>query len=84
MSDGKPITWADYQAQWQALSGRDPAFHIVSSTGYQDIEKVARGKDDHEVVVTFRQGRSVTGRRCSGRCCRPHQQQRAGVQQRDG
>ncbi|AQZ69891.1 Oligopeptide ABC transporter, periplasmic oligopeptide-binding protein OppA (TC 3.A.1.5.1) [[Actinomadura] parvosata subsp. kistnae] len=53
-SDGKPITWADYQAQWQALSGRDPAFHIVSSTGYQDIEKVARGKDDHEVVVTFR------------------------------
>ncbi|MEU6720119.1 ABC transporter family substrate-binding protein [Nonomuraea sp. NPDC046802] len=52
-SDGKPITWADYQAQWQALNGRDPAFHIVSSTGYQDIEKVARGKDDHEVVVTF-------------------------------
>ncbi|WP_043614570.1 ABC transporter family substrate-binding protein [Nonomuraea candida] len=53
-SDGKPITWVDYQAQWQALSGREPDFHIVSSTGYQDIEKVARGKDDHEVVVTFR------------------------------
>ncbi|MGW0805185.1 ABC transporter family substrate-binding protein [Nonomuraea sp. NPDC002799] len=52
-SDGKPITWADYQAQWQALNGRDPAFHIVSSTGYQDIAKVARGKDDYEVEVTF-------------------------------
>ncbi|SEG42493.1 peptide/nickel transport system substrate-binding protein [Nonomuraea solani] len=52
-SDGKPITWADYRAQWEALSGRDPAFRIVSSTGYQDIEKVARGKDDHQVVVTF-------------------------------
>ncbi|MFC7583141.1 ABC transporter family substrate-binding protein [Nonomuraea antimicrobica] len=52
-SDGKPITWADYQAQWHALNGRDPAFRIASSTGYQDIEKVARGKDDHEVVVTF-------------------------------
>ncbi|MFI7440406.1 ABC transporter family substrate-binding protein [Nonomuraea indica] len=52
-SDGKPITWADYEAQWRALNGEDPAFHIVSSTGYQDIEKVARGRDDHEVVVTF-------------------------------
>ncbi|HEX4811292.1 MAG TPA: ABC transporter family substrate-binding protein [Nonomuraea sp.] len=52
-SDGKPITWADYQAQWQALNGRDSAYHIASSTGYQDIEEVARGKDDFEVVVTF-------------------------------
>ncbi|NUT10830.1 MAG: ABC transporter family substrate-binding protein [Nonomuraea sp.] len=52
-SNGQPITWADYQAQWQALNGRDPDFHIVSSTGYQDIEKVARGKDDYEVKVTF-------------------------------
>ncbi|MFI7699144.1 ABC transporter family substrate-binding protein [Nonomuraea sp. NPDC049480] len=52
-SDGKPITWADYQAQWQALNGRDSGYHIASPTGYQDIEKVARGKDDFEVVVTF-------------------------------
>ncbi|GAA3225976.1 ABC transporter family substrate-binding protein [Nonomuraea helvata] len=52
-SDGKPITWADYQAQWHALNGRNPAFHIASPTGYQDIEKVERGKDDYEVVVTF-------------------------------
>ncbi|MET9248352.1 ABC transporter family substrate-binding protein [Nonomuraea sp. NPDC003709] len=52
-SDGKPITWGDYEAQWHALNGRNPAFHIASSTGYQDIEKVARGKDDFEVVVTF-------------------------------
>ncbi|WP_246075752.1 ABC transporter family substrate-binding protein [Nonomuraea terrae] len=52
-SDGKPITWADYQAQWQALSGRDPGYRIASSTGYQDIEKVAKGKDGYQVVVTF-------------------------------
>lgn len=52
-SDGLPITWADYQAQWHALKGGDPDFHIVSSTGYQDIAKVRRGRDDHEVVVTF-------------------------------
>ncbi|QYC43831.1 putative monoacyl phosphatidylinositol tetramannoside-binding protein LpqW precursor [Nonomuraea coxensis DSM 45129] len=52
-SDGKPITWADYQAQWRALNGKDPAYRIASATGYQDIAEVARGKDDHEVVVTF-------------------------------
>ncbi|WP_214320475.1 ABC transporter family substrate-binding protein [Nonomuraea sediminis] len=52
-SDGKPITWEDYQAQWKALNGRNPGFRIVSSTGYQDIESVARGKDDYEVKVTF-------------------------------
>ncbi|MGP3912179.1 ABC transporter family substrate-binding protein [Nonomuraea sp. 10N515B] len=52
-SDRRPITWADYQAQWQALNGRDSAYRIVSATGYQDIKKVARGKDDFEVVVTF-------------------------------
>jgi peptide/nickel transport system substrate-binding protein len=52
-SDGKPITWADYRAQWQAMRGDDPAYRIVSSTGYQDIAKVERGDGDHEVVVTF-------------------------------
>ncbi|HLU74154.1 MAG TPA: ABC transporter family substrate-binding protein [Nonomuraea sp.] len=52
-SDGRPITWADYRAQWEVMRGDDPAFHIVSATGYQDIAMVGRGKDDHEVVVTF-------------------------------
>jgi peptide/nickel transport system substrate-binding protein len=52
-SDGKPIDWADYQAQWKALNGTNPAFHIVSSTGYQDISDVRRGRDDYSVVVTF-------------------------------
>ncbi|NUR91080.1 MAG: ABC transporter family substrate-binding protein, partial [Nonomuraea sp.] len=52
-SDGKPITVEDYQAQWKALDGKNPGFHIVSSTGYQDIESVAKGKDDYEVKVTF-------------------------------
>ncbi|WP_327090686.1 ABC transporter family substrate-binding protein [Nonomuraea sp. NBC_01738] len=52
-SNGAPITWEDYQAQWKALDGKNSDFHIVSSTGYQDIESVAKGKDDYEVVVTF-------------------------------
>ncbi|MER5419453.1 ABC transporter family substrate-binding protein [Streptosporangium roseum] len=52
-SDGKPITWEDYRAQWQAMSGKNGDYRVAGTTGYQDIESVAKGKDDHEVVVTF-------------------------------
>lgn len=52
-SDGTPITWRDFQAQWRALRGADRAFQVASSAGYQDIAAVARGADDREVVVTF-------------------------------
>ncbi|NAS21377.1 ABC transporter family substrate-binding protein [Herbidospora sp. NEAU-GS84] len=52
-STGQPITWADYDAQWRALRGKDPAFHVANVTGYQDIASVARGRDDFQVVVTF-------------------------------
>ncbi len=53
--DGTPIGLADFEAQWKALSGKDPAYHIVSSNGYERIESVAKGADDHEIVVTFAQ-----------------------------
>jgi peptide/nickel transport system substrate-binding protein len=52
-SDGKPITWRDYEAQWRALRGTDERYEISSSTGYERIGSVERGRDDHEVVVTF-------------------------------
>ncbi len=52
-SDGTPITWEDYRAQWQALNGHDAGYRVASTTGYRDIEKVVRGRDDHQVVVTF-------------------------------
>lgn len=51
--DGTPITEADFAAQWKALRGVDPAYKIASSNGYEKIESVTRGSDDHEVVVTF-------------------------------
>jgi peptide/nickel transport system substrate-binding protein len=51
--DGTPITEADFEAQWKALRGVDPAYKIASSNGYDKIESVTRGSDDHEVVVTF-------------------------------
>ncbi|GAA2403750.1 ABC transporter family substrate-binding protein [Nonomuraea africana] len=53
-SNGEAITWQDYAAQWKAMNGANPDFRVASTTGYQDIESVARGKDDHEVVITFK------------------------------
>jgi peptide/nickel transport system substrate-binding protein len=52
--DGTPIAPADFAAQWKALSGANPAYHIASSSGYDQIDGVAVGADDREVVVTFR------------------------------
>jgi peptide/nickel transport system substrate-binding protein len=52
-SDGTPITYRDFQALWRACRGRDRAYQITTSTGYDRIEKVARGTTDQQVVVTF-------------------------------
>ena len=52
--DGTPITWEDFHWQWRALNGTNKAYQISSSNGYSDIESVARGQDDREVVVTFK------------------------------
>lgn len=52
--DGTPITAADFEAQSKALSGSNPAYRVASSSGYDQIERVARGAEDREVVVTFR------------------------------
>jgi peptide/nickel transport system substrate-binding protein len=53
-SDGTPITQADFEAQWKADRGADPAYKISSSNGYEKIESVAKGADEREVVVTFK------------------------------
>lgn len=53
-SDGKPITWREFEAEWQALRSPAGPYQIVSSTGYERIESVRRGRDDYEVIVTFR------------------------------
>ena len=54
-SDGTPITFADIEGQWKANSGNDPAYKISSKNGYEQIESVAKGADDREAVVTFKQ-----------------------------
>lgn len=54
-SNGTPISYRDFQAYWQAQNGTNPAYQIASTTGYDDIASVARGDDDKQVVVTFKQ-----------------------------
>ncbi|MEU8550583.1 ABC transporter family substrate-binding protein [Streptomyces roseoverticillatus] len=52
-SNGKPLTAADFEAQWKALRGKDSAYWAAHNTGYDRIDHVERGADEHEVKVTF-------------------------------
>ncbi|GAA0365288.1 ABC transporter family substrate-binding protein [Actinoallomurus spadix] len=52
-SDGTPIGYHDFQALWRAARGRNPAYAIAASTGYDRIRSVRRGTGDRQVVVTF-------------------------------
>lgn len=52
-SDGRPISAADFAAQWKALNGRDSAYRTARNAGYQRIRSVTRGQGAHEVTVTF-------------------------------
>jgi peptide/nickel transport system substrate-binding protein len=53
--NGTPITVRDFEAQWKALNGTNPAYTVSSTQGYDKIESVTRGRDDREVIVTFAQ-----------------------------
>ncbi|ULE31559.1 ABC transporter family substrate-binding protein [Mycobacterium sp. IDR2000157661] len=54
-SDGTPITWEDIQSQINATSGTDEAFAIAATNGSDRVEKVERGVDDRQAVITFAQ-----------------------------
>jgi peptide/nickel transport system substrate-binding protein len=54
-SDGTPITEADYAAQASALSGKNKAFQVAGTTGYDQIASVKEGAaGKFDVVVTFK------------------------------
>ncbi|GAA4422074.1 ABC transporter family substrate-binding protein [Actinokineospora soli] len=53
-SDGTAFSWEDFDAQFKALNGSNPAYSVSGTTGYEDIEKVEKGAADNEVVVTFK------------------------------
>ncbi|MBR7834939.1 ABC transporter family substrate-binding protein [Actinospica durhamensis] len=52
-SDGTPITYKDYVANWQALNGKTANYNPTFSVGYDQIASVAEGKNADEVVVTY-------------------------------
>ncbi|MFI2475430.1 ABC transporter family substrate-binding protein [Nocardia xishanensis] len=54
-SDGSPITWEDLRSQANALSGKDDAYLIAALSGFDRVEKVERGVDDRQAIVTFAQ-----------------------------
>ncbi|PWI43918.1 ABC transporter family substrate-binding protein [Streptomyces sp. ICBB 8177] len=54
-SNGRPLSAADFTAQWKALSGANAAFWSAHNAGYDRIASVRQGKDAHEVEVTFKE-----------------------------
>ncbi|HJT03190.1 MAG TPA: ABC transporter family substrate-binding protein [Pseudonocardiaceae bacterium] len=52
-NDGSPIDWTAFQATWNANNGRDAAYIVNSSSGYDRIASLTRGVDDRQVVVMF-------------------------------
>ena len=54
-TDGKPISEADFAAQWQALNGTNATYLAASTAGYNQISSVTAGATPTEVVVSFAQ-----------------------------
>lgn len=53
-SDGQPMSVRDFVAQWQATNGRNEAYQVSSTTGYEDIASVTAGPaGPSDVIVKF-------------------------------
>jgi peptide/nickel transport system substrate-binding protein len=52
-SDGKPLSAADFSAQWKALNGQNQAFWAAGGAGYADIASVGQGATPQDVKVVF-------------------------------
>ncbi|MFD1936405.1 ABC transporter family substrate-binding protein [Nonomuraea mangrovi] len=52
-SDGEPITYKDFVAQWRALNGTEKKYQVSSTDGYDRVSSVEKGATDYDVVVTF-------------------------------
>lgn len=53
-NNGEPIDVDDFVATWKANNGENKKFDTVSTDGYRQIESIEAGKNDQEVVITFR------------------------------
>lgn len=52
-SNGKKITLADFVGHWKAMNGKDEAYQVVSTQGYEDIKSVKAGANANEIIVTM-------------------------------
>jgi peptide/nickel transport system substrate-binding protein len=52
-TDGTPITWEDIAAQINATNLKDKRFLINAPNGSDRVEKVTKGVDDRQAVMTF-------------------------------
>lgn len=52
-SNGRAMSWEDFEWQWKAQNGTNPAYQPNTTTGYENISKVERGSDDQDVKITF-------------------------------
>ncbi|GAB3569657.1 ABC transporter family substrate-binding protein [Spelaeicoccus albus] len=52
-NNGDPITWKAFEATWKTQSGKSKKYNPSSTTGYERIKSVKKGKNAHEAVVTF-------------------------------
>ncbi|MFF9667333.1 ABC transporter substrate-binding protein, partial [Streptomyces althioticus] len=52
-SDGKPLGYLDFKADWEASNGKKDGYNIADSSGYELISSVEQGADPTEVKVTF-------------------------------
>lgn len=54
-NDGTPIDWKAFENTWKFNNGEMPGVQVSSTDGYELIESVARGENDKQAVVTFKQ-----------------------------
>ncbi|GAA0696182.1 ABC transporter family substrate-binding protein [Kitasatospora atroaurantiaca] len=54
-SDGKQLSYLDFKAVWETSNGKNPAYNIADSSGYEQISGVEQGANAQEVKVTFSQ-----------------------------
>ncbi|MFD7919272.1 ABC transporter family substrate-binding protein [Streptomyces sp. NPDC059740] len=52
-SDGTPITWEDVKAESDAMNGKNKAYKVATSVGFEQVESVKKGKDDYQAIMTF-------------------------------
>lgn len=52
-SDGQPVQFQDFYNDWKANNGKNPAFKIISTNGWEKITNVTQGTDKFDIKVTW-------------------------------